>query len=332
MVIGEVVKNTFVSLVVVLLCVTPSLGWPAEVPSDLLALRGQIDAAVAATKQLKSAQIGFKDFRLGTSIKSDGAPKGAGSCQAAFEFSPEKMTMLSKQTVEVVRSRWLPVLDGIKTCTATTTVFEKPVVVTYLYAGDDEIMWKFSFKSANEDLPGITAAISKTLGAPKETIERSSIAQVRANTLKATREECDNERAMLAKMGNTAQPEIDKCYKSVESRTDIKMATSNLPPEGIVATQRVWLPAGAIVNYVSANTMDQTEVFFYATSMFSTVKQAVETMGNDIDKINNKSRKEEENKKAKRFLGNSHPKLQLVGSAIPVCTIKVQMRKIVTAV
>ena len=265
----------------------------SEVPSDLVALARELKAGIAAARELKSAQIGFKDFRLGTSLKTDGTPKGTTGCKLAEDFSPSANPSMSEQTLAASRARWWPIVGDLKVCTATTTVFEKQASVTYYTLGADEVIAKIILKAANADLPGITAALSKTLGAPKESSKTKSGNEVREEVRKAAREECDNPNIPMPPQ------KLQQCYDTVEYRTGLRMQM--LPPDGIVATNRMWSPQGAQVVYTQVNTIDPTEVVFFASSLINPQQQVVDGLTKDIGSQNDKARKAEEEKKAKDF-------------------------------
>ena len=273
----------------------------SDAPSDLTALDREIEAGLAATQQLEGKQVGFKDFRLGNSMTVNGNPKGTSSCRAIVDFSPEKNLGIQRQALEAFRARWFPIIGTFKECSATTTVFENQVSVTYSIAGRSGTIFYIHFEAPNQDLPGIAAALSKRLGAPKETISRQPISEVRQVVLKQTREECDNMRSVLTNMGNTAQPEIDKCYKSVEARTDIKMGMSKFPPEGIVKTIRDWSQEGVNVGYMSLNIEDEGKVQFISTAMNGAMKQALEAMKKEFSNLEEKTKKGEDDRKARDF-------------------------------
>jgi hypothetical protein len=74
-----------------------------------------------------------------------------------------------------------------------------------------------------------------------------------------------------------------------------------LPPDGIVATNRMWSPQGAQVVYTQVNTIDPTEVVFFASSLINPQQQVVDGLTKDIGSQNDKARKAEEEKKAKDF-------------------------------
>jgi len=282
--------------VVFLLTAAPYVSIAGDIPSDLTAFQSEVSSAFEATRQLKSKQIGFKDFRLGNSVQTDGVPKGTTSCssQAAFDFSAENM--------EALRSRWLPLVGTFKLCNATTTVLEKHVSVVYLVGGVDGVIVSITLKSSTEDLPAITAALSKTLGEPKEKIEKKSVAQIREDVVKINKQECDNMRAQVPGASATT-PAVQQCNSSVEARADAKMAivSMRLPREGLVSTTREWLPEGAQVAYASVNTQDETDIKFNSLATSKVIKEAADTIAKEAGSQDQKLKKEEENKRAKDF-------------------------------
>ena len=200
---------------------------------------------------------------------------------------------MSEQTLAASRARWWPIVGDLKVCTATTTVFEKQASVTYYTLGADEVIAKIILKAANADLPGITAALSKTLGAPKESSKTKPVNELREEVRKAAREECENPNIPMPPQN------LQQCYDTVEYRTGLRMKM--LPPDGIVATNRMWSPQGAQVVYTQVNTIDPTEVVFFASSLINPQQQVVDGLTKDIGSQNDKARKAEEEKKAKDF-------------------------------
>jgi hypothetical protein len=229
----------------------------SEVPPDLVAIAGEFKAGLVAARALKSAQIGFKDFRLGVSVKTDGKPKDTTNCKVLENFPSGAMPGVSEETLKTLRARWWLATSGdMKECTATTTVLDKPAAVTYYTVSTDDVIVKIVLKAATADVLDIAAVLSKTLGAPKEENKTTSGKELREVVHKAQQAVCDNP-------GIPMPPQdLQKCYSTVDYRTDLQL---QMLPAAIVVAKREWVLEGAYVGYMAVNTIDPTEISFFAT-------------------------------------------------------------------
>lgn len=269
------------------------------VPADLQPLADQMADELSVLKQLRPKQIGFKDFRLGRSMVAEGKPAGTGQCARKPDFSAGANKGVPPETLDYLRGRWTPVFVDNITCSASTTVLEKPATVMFDVRGPEQTIVDIVLTVARQDLSTISDLLSKSLGAPKDSSLTLTKDQVRAEIEKNVLKVCDDSRPNVRDRTELTDQQYAMCRGQVPGRVELAMV--NVPLEGVITTARTWSTDGVVVSYTSVNTQPQANIAFYRSAGIELNNKATAEIKKEIQQRESLAKTNEEAKKAKDF-------------------------------
>ncbi len=230
---------------------------------------------------------------------AEGKPAGTGQCARKPDFSAGANKGVPPETLDYLRGRWTPVFVDNITCSASTTVLEKPATVMFDVRGPEQTIVDIVLTVARQDLSTISDLLSKSLGAPKDSSLTLTKDQVRAEIEKNVLKVCDDSRPNVRDRTELTDQQYAMCRGQVPGRVELAMV--NVPLEGVITTARTWSTDGVVVSYTSVNTQPQANIAFYRSAGIELNNKATAEIKKEIQQRESLAKTNEEAKKAKDF-------------------------------